>query len=145
MVNRGISDQAIPSSGAATISVPADAFAHTNPNAVVELSAQQANGRPLPNWVSFDPAQGKFVVKAPPGVSGELTIKVIARDAQGREAVSTFKVHVGAKRPGQASLDHSGRAGLTEQIHQAAVAHARNAGPLERIARLVQAGRRSNA
>jgi hypothetical protein len=145
MVNRGMSDQAVASSGTTTISVPADAFAHTSPNAVVELSAQQANGRPLPNWVSFDAAHGKFVVKAPPGVKGELTIKVIARDAQGHEAVSTFKIHVGAKRPGQASLDHSGRAGLTAQIHEAAVAHARNAGPLERLAKLAQAARRSNA
>jgi hypothetical protein len=145
MVNRGMSDQAVASSGTTTISVPADAFAHTSPNAVVELSAQQANGRPLPNWVSFDAAHGKFVVKAPPGVSGELTIKVIARDAQGHEAVSTFKIHVNAKRPGQASLDHGGRAGLTEQIHEAAVAHARNAGPLERLAKLAQAARRSNA
>jgi hypothetical protein len=143
MLNRGISDQTIPAaSGQTTFSVPADAFAHTAPTAVIELSAQQANGQPLPNWVSFDAAHGKFVVTPPKGVNGELTIKVIARDAQGHEVVSTFKVHVGAKRPGQASLEHAGRPGLSAQV--AAAAQARQAGPLERLARLARAAGRAS-
>ncbi|MBI3382830.1 MAG: DUF4347 domain-containing protein [Aquabacterium sp.] len=120
---RGMSDQAVDGAGRTTITVPADAFASTDPNAVIQLSAQQANGRPLPNWISFNARTGQFVMQAPPGVNGELAIKVVARDAQGHEVSSVFKVRIKANRPGQTLLDapdgHSGRASLSEQLRQA--------------------------
>jgi hypothetical protein len=140
VVNRGIVDQTIATSDRTEISIPADAFADTNPNAVIELSAQQANGRPLPNWVQFDPREGKFIIQAPPGVKGELAIKVVARDSTGHEAVSTFKIRVGSKQSGrQALLDQPpGRLGLSEQLRIAAVTR-QPVAPGSLVERLAQA------
>lgn len=138
MLNRGISDQTIAATARTEISIPADAFADTNPNAVIQLTAQQANGRPLPNWVQFDPREGKFIVQAPKGVSGELSIKVVARDSTGHEAVSTFKIRVGGNGAGrQTMLEHApGRLGLSEQIRLAAVTRhpAASGSVIERLA-----------
>jgi hypothetical protein len=138
MVNRGLSDQAVAASaGPATISVPADAFAHTSPNAVIQLSAAQANGRALPNWISFDAKSGKFVVDPPKGLKGELSVRVVARDAQGREVVSTFKIKVGEQAAGK-DAPQAARPALSEQVRQAA-AQARQPDLLEQLARRVEA------
>ena len=135
VVNRGVPDQSVGSGTASEFSIPADAFAASNVGAVVTLLAQQADGRPLPAWVRFDAASGKFEVQAPPGVEGKLTIRVVARDAQGHEAVTVFKVKVGEKssRDGQrAQPERPGRAGLSEQLRLMGRPHP----ALERLARL---------
>jgi hypothetical protein len=118
-LNRGMSDQTI-SGESAVVLVPSDAFVHTDPGATVHLTAQQANGRALPSWVSFDAINGKFTVRPPAGVKGEISIKVIARDSQGREAVTTFKIKLDRNAQTHASLDHHGRAALSEQVREAA-------------------------
>ncbi len=147
VLNRGISDQVVSSTGRAEISVPSDAFAHTNPNASVHLSAQQANGQPLPNWVAFDGRSGKFIVNPPPGVRGELSIKLVARDSEGHEVASVFKIRVGARQgqeqgQGQGQQQQQrpapGRASLSEQLHLAAN-HKNADGVLDRLARLAKA------
>jgi hypothetical protein len=129
VVNRGMSDTILEPAARTEIAIPADAFAHTDPNAIVQLQAAQMNGQPLPAWVSFDAASGKFKVQPPAGASGELYIKVVARDAQGREAVATFRIVVGHEqsqdvghgqgrdtgiRPGP-----QGRTSLSEQLRHA--------------------------
>ena len=104
---------------------------------MIQLAATQVNGRPLPNWVSFDAKSGKFVVDPPKGLKGELAIKVVARDAQGREVVSTFKVRVGDAKAGK-DAPQAARPALTEQIRQAA-AQSHQAGLLEQLVRRVEA------
>jgi len=118
ILNRGIGDQAIPSSGHLEIGVPSDAFAHTDPNASIQLSARQADGRPLPNWIRFDSASGKFTIQAPKGVSGDIAVKVIARDRAGHAVTSVFHLRLGAKTAAQA--EPGGRSGLSEQFLHAA-------------------------
>ena len=141
LLNRNMADQVIQSSGRTEIGIPADVFAHTDPNAVIRLTAQPANGQPLPDWVKFDARTGKFVVQTPKGVTGELSIKVMARDSQGREAVTVFKIRVSGKGQGQALLDHSGRPGLSEQIRMAAARRPGAGDSLERLAGLSRAAR----
>ena len=99
--------------------------------AVVTLAAQQSDGRPLPGWLHFNAASGSFEGQPPPGFSGEVSIRVVARDAQGHEAVTTFKVKVGEKS-GRAQIERPGRAGLAEQIRLMGRQHP----ALERLARL---------
>jgi hypothetical protein len=41
-----------------------------------KVTAKQANGQPLPSWLVFDPAKGKFEGTPPPGFSGTVTINV---------------------------------------------------------------------
>ena len=111
----GISDQYADAGATSSFSVPYDAFAHTDPNERILLSATQANGQPLPGWVRFDPQSGKFELVAPSGYRGELTIKVVARDSQGREASALFRFSVGERRASEA-----GRAGLSDLLRKAA-------------------------
>jgi large repetitive protein len=95
--------------------VPSDAFVHTQAGTDVLLTAQLADGSDLPNWVLFDAQSGKFNISPPEGFKGELKIKLIARDTQGREASTLFRFHVGEKRP-----TGLGRSGFTEQLRHAA-------------------------
>jgi len=144
VVYRGVADQAIVSSGMAEISVPADAFAHSDPHAAIQLSAYLVDGQPLPNWMNFDAQTGKFIVQATSGVSGELSVKVVARDSEGHEVSAIFKIRLLGKRPGQALLDQPGRPGLSEQIRLAA-RHPGSPDSIERIAKLSRAAQAARA
>ena len=93
---KGVPDQSVnPTSGMISFTIPADAFAHTDAAAVVQLSASQANGQALPAWLAFDAAGGKFVGHPPAGEPSTLSIRMVARDAQGREAVTVFRLKLG--------------------------------------------------
>ncbi|MCQ4316480.1 tandem-95 repeat protein [Stutzerimonas zhaodongensis] len=117
----GVADQYADAGIQTSFSVPYDAFAHTDPNERILLSATQANGQPLPAWVRFDPQSGKFELKSPANYRGEITIKVVARDSQGREASSLFRFNVGDRKTSDASdaSDASGRTTLSDQLRQA--------------------------
>ncbi|NVD99869.1 Ig-like domain-containing protein [Massilia sp. BJB1822] len=116
MLNRPLADQFVPAAGTMQFSVPTDTFAHSSRDAVIRLSAVQVNGAPIPDWVSFDARSGKFTVRAPAGVTGELQIKVTARDAQGNEATTLLKIRVGGAQQAADAAPRSGRPGLSEQL-----------------------------
>jgi hypothetical protein len=88
---RGIADLA------ADARVPQDAFAHTDPAAIVHLSARLADGSLLPAWLRMD-ARGVFVGLPPEGLEGKLEVEVVARDTEGREARTTFGLELDALR-----------------------------------------------
>lgn len=139
MVNRGVPDMVAESGGALQLVIPADAFAHTNPQASVQLRMTLADGRPLPSWVSFDPRTGKLNGVPPAGFNGDLVVRLVARDSQGREAVTTFRLVVGKERQAP-----EGRSSLSEQLRLAA----RPSGMAERLAALsqsIEAARRLRA
>lgn len=75
--------------------LPDDTFTHTNPNAVVSLSARQANGQPLPSWMRFDPQSGSISGTPPAGIQGNISIQVQARDRQGNEVSTILKLNIG--------------------------------------------------
>ncbi|HEY6610228.1 MAG TPA: VCBS domain-containing protein, partial [Pseudomonas sp.] len=116
-IYRGMGDQYADAGAASSFSIPYDAFVHTDPQARVVLAAMQANGEQLPSWVIFNPMTGKFEVMAPDGFRGDLTVKVIARDSQGREVSALFRISVGEK---PSATTGNGRAGLSEQLRMAA-------------------------
>jgi len=95
VVSNPLQDQATLSGSRFEMALPIGTFQHSDANAFVTLEAQQSNGSPLPGWLRFDSATGKFTGQPPAGFSGVLQISVIARDSQGREAVTTFKIKVG--------------------------------------------------
>lgn len=120
VVFRGVPDQYTESGTRISLTVPADAFAHTQPKEVVRLAATQQDGRPLPTWVQFNAQTGQFSGEVPPGTAGELRIKIIARDMQGREATAIFRVNIGVAG-GKGVLDKDsgklpGKAGLSDQL-----------------------------
>ena len=92
---------------ARTFRIPADAFAHTDPSAIVLLEARLASGSPLPSWLSFDGVTGQFSGTPPEGLRGAIELEVTAKDTDGREAHANFRLLVGeiAVADGDAAAD----------------------------------------
>jgi len=82
--------------------IPQDAFAHTDPAAIVHLSARLADGSLLPSWLRLD-GRGAFVGLPPEGLEGSLEIEVVARDSEGREARTTFSLDLDTLREAAAA------------------------------------------
>jgi len=105
------------------VTVPTDAFAHTQADATVTLSARRADGAPLPPWISFNPRTGTFEGTPPPNFRGEVAVRVTARDNGGHEVVQTFKIQVGTGNGsvapgggGRTDAGPAGRSSLTDQL-----------------------------
>ena len=115
-LNRGVTDQFVQSTQVASkISMPFDAFVHSDKDAVIKLEAKQADNRALPKWVQFDPVSGVFEVTPPKGFKGKLDLKVIARDDDGREATALFQLFVGE----QEKVSLPSRESFTEKLRMA--------------------------
>ncbi|MFM2058948.1 MAG: hypothetical protein RLY71_3333, partial [Pseudomonadota bacterium] len=106
---RGVDDQMIPLGRSVAVQIPADAFVHSVLAETVTLYATQADGTPLPRWLSFDGKSGKFVGEPPAGLAQDVAIRVTARDSQGREATTMFRLTV---KDGSTNS----RATLTQQL-----------------------------
>lgn len=128
VVNAPMKDTVVAEGARIAVTIPAEAFAHTKADAAVTLVATRADGQALPGWMTFNPQTGTFEGTPPPGFKGEVVVKVVAKDSEGREAVQTFKIQVGAGQ-GNAAPDRTGdlgqpgklakavgRLGLTEQL-----------------------------
>ncbi|WP_051933539.1 Ig-like domain-containing protein [Massilia sp. BSC265] len=118
---QGVPDQYIETGARLSVTVPSDAFAHTQPKAVVRLAATMQDGSPLPSWVQFNGQTGQFSGQVPEGTKGELRIKLTARDQAGREATALFRLNVGQAK------DVGGKAGLTDLLRKTGTANARQA------------------
>jgi hypothetical protein len=108
--------------GRVNFTLPTDTFAHTRADATVRLTAAQANGQALPGWLAFNPRTGTFVGQPPPGVSGEVVVRVIARDQNGREAVAMVRITVGGgdvRQPNDGKPMRLGKAGFSDQLRLA--------------------------
>ena len=89
---RPMAEVSIGQGGQISYSVGIDTFTHTNAQAIIQLSATQADGKPLPAWLSFDSKSGTLTGTPPAGMNGEVQIRVIARDDQGREAIAVVRI-----------------------------------------------------
>ncbi len=115
-VTNQIPEQYVDSGARSKFAIPSDAFAHSDPTEVLQLSAMQANGQPLPGWIRFDASSGTFQVDAPAGYAGELRLMIRARDSKGNEVSSIFRFNVGKKR--EAERQPASRPSLSEQLKQ---------------------------
>jgi hypothetical protein len=89
-VYRGVQGAQSESAERYEYSVPKDAFAHTDPSAVVRLEATLADGSPLPAWLQFDAQTGRLSGTPLDGNAVQLEIRITARDQAGREANVVF-------------------------------------------------------
>ncbi len=134
-------DNVVLASGARiALQLNAETFMHSIPGQNVQLSAGLADGRPLPSWLRFNPRDGRFEGVPPPGFSGKLIVRVIARDGLGHEASQQFEIVIGNRQaglsPAPAHLaDAAGRSSLSQQLHDA-----RNAGGNRLASLAVSAG-----
>ncbi len=78
------------------IALPMSTFSHSDRNAEVTVEVRLADGRPLPNWLKFDPVTGTLSGQPPKGLNQKLVIEVIARDAKGNRASSHLDLNVRA-------------------------------------------------
>ena len=118
-LNKGITDQFVEQgSNAGKFTVPYDAFMHSKQDAVIKLQAKQGDDAPLPAWVKFDPQAGTFDVTPPANFKGKVELKVIARDEDGREATSIFRLFIGDDTT--APVKPQSRNSLSDKIRLAA-------------------------
>ncbi|MCC7702080.1 DUF4347 domain-containing protein [Janthinobacterium sp. GW460P] len=141
-----IGDKAFNSGERIAVQLAPDTFVQSGGGTPFQLSAQQADGRPLPAWISFDSRAARFEGTAPPGFEGTLHFTVTARDAQGRVAVQTFKIVI--TRDGQViktsardagPADPVGRPGLSAQLGAVRGAGAERLAALSRSAAAAKA------
>ena len=66
------------------------------------LRAEMADGKAIPQWLTFNANSGTFEGTPPAGFTGELQIKVTARDGQGNEVEALFRFNVGTGTQGGA-------------------------------------------
>lgn len=131
VVNHGMRDLSLESEAHTDFFIPPDAFAHSNSRAAVYLSATQADGKPLPHWLRFNAATGKFTVDARFCTTAQVSIKVVARDNGGKAAAMQFNIRIGehganaggGNNPAGTSLKSGGCIALSEQIQLAAQVH----------------------
>ena len=102
VVNAPVKDATVGEGTRMSVQIPTDSFASTKADASVVLTAVAIDGGALPSWISFNAKTGTFEGTPPAGFNGEVVVKVIARDNEGRQAVQTFKIVVGQGNPGQA-------------------------------------------
>ncbi|MCM5680003.1 DUF4347 domain-containing protein [Schlegelella sp. S2-27] len=94
-----VGDFRVPPGSQISIALPASTFTHSDRNAEVAVEVRMADGRPLPNWLKFDPTTGTLSGRAPDGVAGRLKIEVIARDAKGNRASSQLEIEFNRAAP----------------------------------------------
>ena len=78
----------------ASFSLPDGMFRHSDSYANVTVVANLSDGRPLPTWMTFDPASGRFTAKPPADSGGTLDIKISARDQNGNVAETQFTFRI---------------------------------------------------
>ncbi len=78
--------------------LPTPSFADVDNGDRLAYAASLADGRPLPDWLLFDPATQGFTGRPPLGSFGILTIRITATDAAGAIGVATFALDVAATR-----------------------------------------------
>jgi len=63
-----------------------------NADGILSITATQSTGQSLPSWISVNPSTGAVTVKAGAVVTSPITVKVIIRDAQGKQVEVLVKV-----------------------------------------------------
>jgi len=117
----GVPDQFVVARGNMSFQIPADAFVHDDPLAVVVLSLEMADGGPMPDWIYLE-NNTTVRVRVPDGASEDMVLKITARDLEGREASTLFQLHFGGGIPAEAGrvAHQSGRPAMNHALARAA-------------------------
>ena len=108
-VNMGMPNQATIPGESVNFGIPGDAFTIQNKDVTLTYQAMQADGSPLPQWLSFSPETGTFTGTPPAGTDqAPIEIKVFVKDAMGNEASTTFKIELGSRKDNTPSQRQGG-------------------------------------
>lgn len=103
--------------------LPPDAIAPRDGRSGLAIQVRQANGRPLPAWLSFDARTGHFSGSPPQDLDETLRLELTVRDPAGNRSVSQLELKVGPPAQ-QASPDRPhapsvlGKEALQQQFRQ---------------------------
>ncbi|UXY15303.1 DUF4347 domain-containing protein [Chitiniphilus purpureus] len=100
-----IGDYAAQAGQPISIGLPISTFTHSEKNVEITLEVRLADGRPLPNWLKFDPVTGSLSGTPPKGLNQKLVIEVIARDSKGNRATSHLDLMVRSTEPRAEAVD----------------------------------------
>lgn len=89
-----LTDQSARAGQAYAWQLPQGAFVDVDAGDVLTYSASLADGSPLPDWLTFDAAGGRF--SGTPAAAGRLDVRVTATDLAGAAANQTFALTVEA-------------------------------------------------
>jgi uncharacterized repeat protein (TIGR01451 family) len=92
-VTNPLADQTATAGEAFSFTVPEDAFTDAEGDPLT-YTATLADGSPLPDWLTFDPATGALSGTPDDGDAGDLEIAVTAEDDQGNTVTDTFALGV---------------------------------------------------
>jgi hypothetical protein len=108
-------DVRLDSENRATYTLPAGTF--VGGIGVIKLAAFTKDGKPLPDWIKFNPVKGNFDIAMPKGRSEPIEIQVVATDAKGDQAKTKLTI-----KPPINKLDKAtfiGKPSLVSQIKSA--------------------------
>jgi AAA family ATP:ADP antiporter len=91
-VGMAFPDMDIPAGEISQFAFDEDAFLDPDEGDALKYQAYCAEGEKLPGWVEFDALTRQFRFNPPPGAQGSIEIRVVAKDFDGLEAQSSFKV-----------------------------------------------------
>ena len=94
IVSGTLTDQTAPQDGRFNYTIPTNVFVDPDSGDSLSLSAAQANGSPLPSWLSFDPATQTFSGVPDTSAIGVVTIRVTATDSNQATVSATFSLSV---------------------------------------------------
>ena len=84
-------------SGSISYGVGTDTFAHSDPTAVIHLTASLANGDPLPAWMQFNPQSGTITGQPPASDDGQMIeVLVTAIDNLGHKVIARIQIDLGS-------------------------------------------------
>jgi hypothetical protein len=63
----------------------------------IKLTAFTKDGKPLPDWIKFNPVNGRFDIAMPKGINDSVEVQVVATDAKGDQAKT--KINIKAPTP----------------------------------------------
>ena len=118
IVQRDIPSQEFTADGFSSISytIPADTFGFLGAaeGGEITLSAVMADGKSLPDWLIFDVEKGEFRGVPPKGLDAVLSIRVLARDENGKSVETMINIQVKPGLGDQSSLQ--GKPGVMDQF-----------------------------
>jgi hypothetical protein len=108
-------DVRLDSENRAIYTLPAGTF--VGGKGAIKLAAFTKDGKPLPDWIKFNPVKGNFDIAMPKGRSEPIEIQVVATDAKGDQAKTKLTI-----KPPINKLDKAtfiGKPSLVSQIKSA--------------------------
>ncbi|MBC3909787.1 putative Ig domain-containing protein [Undibacterium umbellatum] len=95
-----LADQTLTEKAAFSFALPAGSFTDADAGDVLTYSATMADGKPLPDWLTFD-AQTKILNGTPDHAAvGDLSISIQVKDKGGLTATSKLVLHIAGATPG---------------------------------------------